>query len=173
MRLTLAIFRNEALRLQPPLPTSLQRSPVQGSGGKQVAGRSVFCFISVRFSTQVLVQRFVPESTALYIPIYVLQRDARYFSPSPNSFIPERWLDTTSGKFTTNTSAFIPFSTGPANCVGKNLALLEMRMVVASIIQKFDMRFDEGYDPNTWEEELQDFFVTKVGKLPVVLTARE
>ncbi|KAL5532689.1 hypothetical protein ACEPAF_4463 [Sanghuangporus sanghuang] len=145
---------NEALRLQPPLPTSLQRSPLEGSGGKQVAGR------------------FVPENTALYVPLYVLQRDSRYFSPLPNAFIPERWLDTTSGKFISNTSAFIPFSTGPANCVGKNLALLEMRMVVATIIQRFHVKFAEGYDPSKWEEELQDFFVTKVGRLPVIVTLR-
>lgn len=29
-------FRNEALRLQPPLPTNLQRAPANGSGGKMI-----------------------------------------------------------------------------------------------------------------------------------------
>lgn len=119
------------------------------------------------------ISRFLPESTVFYVPPYVLHRDPRYFSPSPDLFIPDRWLDADDGeKFTTNISAYIPFSTGPANCVGKSLALLEMRMVVATLVQKFDMRLADGYDPSRWEEELQDFFIMKVGELPAVLTAR-
>ncbi|KAL5478590.1 hypothetical protein ACEPAI_2774 [Sanghuangporus weigelae] len=145
---------NEALRLQPAVPTILQRSPLEGSGGKFVAGR------------------FVPESTAVYVPPYVLHRDPRYFSPFPDSFIPEQWIED-SNKFITNTSAFIPFSTGPANCVGKNLALLEMRMMVAAIIQKFDIRFAADYDPRKWDEELQEFMAMSVGKLPVALNPRQ
>ncbi|KAL5489841.1 hypothetical protein ACEPAI_4673 [Sanghuangporus weigelae] len=145
---------NETLRLQPAVATSVQRCPLEGSGGIMVAGR------------------LVPESTILYLPPYLHHRDERYFSPSPNSFIPERWLDLDNNKFTTNAAAFIPFSAGRANCVGKNLALMEMRMVVATIVQKFDMRFAEGYDPLKWEEDLKEFFVMKVGKLPVVLHAR-
>ncbi|KAL5478616.1 hypothetical protein ACEPAI_2801 [Sanghuangporus weigelae] len=43
-------LKNEALRLQPPVPTMLQRSPFKSRGGKPVAGR------------------FVPESTAVYVP---------------------------------------------------------------------------------------------------------
>ncbi|KAL5511173.1 hypothetical protein ACEPAH_4388 [Sanghuangporus vaninii] len=146
---------NETLRLQPAVPTSLQRCPLEGSGGKMVAGR------------------FVPESTALYVPPYILHRDSRYFSPFPDSFIPDRWLDVNGEKFTTNTAAYIPFSTGPANCVGKNLALLEMRMAVATIVQRFDMKFASGYDPCKWEEDLQDFYIYRIGKLPIVLYARE
>ena len=45
-------------------------------------------------------------------------------------------------------------------------------MTVVTIVQKFDMKFAEGYDPKQWEEELQDFITMKVGELPVVLHAR-
>ena len=74
--------------------------------------------------------------------------------------------------FVHDTSAFIPFSTGPANCVGKPLAMLEMRMVVALLMQKFDMRFADGYDPSRWEEELKDMFIIETGELPVILSCR-
>ena len=117
--------------------------------------------------------RFVPENTAVCIPAYVLHRDPRYFSPYPDTFIPERWLDENDSRYKTDTAAFIPFSSGPANCAGKNLALLELRMVVAALVQKFDIRFAEGYDPRKWHEELQDFIAAMVGKLPVVLKLRE
>lgn len=72
----------------------------------------------------------------------------------------------------TNAAAFIPFSYGPANCAGRNLALVEMRMVVALLMQRFEIRFADGFDPSRWEEEMEDFFVLKNGKLPVVLTPR-
>ncbi|KAL5511137.1 hypothetical protein ACEPAH_4352 [Sanghuangporus vaninii] len=107
---------NEALRLQPPLPTSLQRCPFEISGGKWVAGR------------------FIPESAAVYIPAYVLHRDPRYFSPSPDSFIPERWLNNNEAK-------------------GQNYSM-------------------NAYNPQQWEEELKDYHVIRVGKLPVVLKVR-
>lgn len=75
--------------------------------------------------------------------------------------------------FVTNPAAFIPFSMGPANCVGKNLAWLEMRMVVATLVQKFDMRFAKGYEPHKWDEELKEFMAMQVGELPVIIQSRQ
>jgi cytochrome P450 len=102
-----------------------------------------------------------------------MHRDPRYFSPDPDRFMPERWLaaddDTT---FIVNQDAFIPFSTGPANCIGKNLAMLEMRMVLAYVMRAFKISFAEGYDPARWEPELRDHFVFDKGSLPVVISAR-
>jgi cytochrome P450 len=71
-----------------------------------------------------------------------------------------------------NTTAFIPFSAAPRSCPGKNLAMMEMRLVVALIMQGFDMKIAEGYDINKWEGSLKDYFIVKKGQLPVVLTER-
>lgn len=151
---------NEGLRLQPSVPSCIQRTPLPGTGGKQVG------------------TEFIPEGTAINLPPYVLHRDPRNFSPSPDSFIPERWLRQSAEekggdvKYSTNADAFIPFAGGFANCVGKNLAIVEMRMVVTLLMQKFDMRFAEGYDSRKWEENLEDWFVIKTGELPVVLSSK-
>jgi len=130
---------------------------------------------------------FVPSGTAVQVPPYVYHRSSQYFSPSPDKFWPGRWLqrpdtekskkeNTADGSSEENTihnqAAFIPFAFGPANCVGKHFAMIEMRMVIASLMQKFDVRFAEGYDPAEWEANLEDFFVMKKGPLPVVLTPR-
>ena len=72
-----------------------------------------------------------------------------------------------------NQDAFIPFSVGPAHCVGKNLAIVEMRMVVSLLIQRFDMRLENSYNPRQWIEDLQDFMVVKTGSLPVIFTTRK
>ena len=132
---------------------------------------------------------FIPEGTSVVVPPYVVMRSSEYFSPDPEKFWPERWLKLKPEKqastdkgdcdshfedssFTTNTSAFIPFSYGPANCAGKLLAIVEMRMVVALLMQRFEIRFADGYDSLQWETELKDYFVMSNGCLPVVMAPR-
>lgn len=106
-----------------------------------------------------------------------VQRDPRNFS-YPNNFWPERWLiaeglQESTEKIIHNSNAFIPFSFGPANCVGKNLAMQEMRMLICHFMQKLDVRFADGWDTKEWERELQDKFITKIGRLPVVIQRRD
>lgn len=45
-------------------------------------------------------------------------------------------------------------------------------MVVALLMQRFEIRSVRGYDPRRWEEETEKYFMLKKGKLPVVLTPR-
>jgi cytochrome P450 len=71
-----------------------------------------------------------------------------------------------------NQTASIPFSAGPRSCVGKTLATKVMCVVVASVVQRFDIQVAPGYDLNRWEEELEDYFLFSKGTLPVVLTER-
>ncbi|CCM05245.1 uncharacterized protein FIBRA_07455 [Fibroporia radiculosa] len=146
---------NESLRIQPPVRTSLQRAPEAGSGGHMIGS-----------------DMFISEGTAVYVPPYVYHRDPRYFSPDPDRFWPERWLSRGETGVVLDTNAFIPFSTGPANCVGRSLALVELRMVLAYLLQAFEFRFAEGYDRRVYEDSLQDFLVTHRGPLPLVLTPR-
>ena len=92
-------------------------------------------------------------------------------------FYPDRWLiaeglQSTPERFVHDPNAFIPFSFGPWNCVGKNLALLEMRMVLCHVMQRLSLRFQEGWEPSDWDHALQDRFVTKTGKLPLVVEPR-
>ncbi|KZT08061.1 cytochrome P450 [Laetiporus sulphureus 93-53] len=146
---------NEALRLFPPAPTTLQRAPSRGSGG-HLLGSSMF----------------IPEGTAVYVPPYSMHHDPRFFYPEPDRFWPERWLAKDDTAFITNKDAFMPFSTGPANCVGKPLALIELRMVLAYMVQAFEMRLADGYDPARWSRDMRDLLVIQKGSLPLVLTPR-
>ncbi|KAG6808992.1 hypothetical protein H0H92_002067, partial [Tricholoma furcatifolium] len=156
---------NESLRLFPPVLSGTQRYAAVGKA---------------------LGPHYVPAGTSTFVPFYSLHRDERYFSPLPEAFLPERWLPaeerlrlepaifkTTDVGENLEQGAFIPFSTGPSNCVGKNLAWMEMRMLVCLLLQRYEMRFEQGYDPNRWEEEMCDYFVMMKGKLPVVLTPRK
>ncbi|KAG5641438.1 hypothetical protein DXG03_005231 [Asterophora parasitica] len=128
---------------------------------------------------------YLPAGTSTFVPFFSLQRDPRYFYPLPNTFIPKRWLPATlqaelepalfsdQENVILNTSAFIPFSVGASNCVGKNLAWMEMSMIVCLLVQAFEVRFAEGYDTRRWDEDIMDYFVIVNRQLPVVLTPRK
>lgn len=177
----LTFSRNEALRLQPALATNMQRAPEKGSGGKWVGEQYVWEHSAILFRLKrAYLLSFLSENTAVNTPPYVYHHDKRYFYPLTDTFWPDRWLQDSKkseksradGSFIHNVAAFIPFSAGFANCVGKTLALAELRMVVALLVQRFDMSFAEGYDPRRWESEIQDLFGSKLGELPVVLKLR-
>ncbi|KAF7377747.1 hypothetical protein MSAN_00197700 [Mycena sanguinolenta] len=144
---------NEALRLHPPVPSGGPRQVHLGQPGRIISGR------------------FIPEGTSVYTPAYSLHRNATYFSPHPDKFFPERWLP--DSKFENHdTSAFIPFSLGPANCVGQKFAKREMLMVLSALFKSFDIRFADGFDSEAWPMGMQDFFVVIRGPLLVNLTRR-
>jgi cytochrome P450 len=129
------------------------------------------------------VSSFVPECTQALVHTYSLHRDPRYFSPFPDAFWPDRWLPASVRQYPAGASAqtdpvvldpstFIPFSTGPTSCAGKNLALMELRAVACFVLQRFDVNVANGPEPESWEETVRDFFVMKTGSLPVILTPR-
>ena len=128
---------------------------------------------------------FIPEDTSAFVHTYSLQRDPRYFSPLPDSFLPERWLSreqrlalepkifNSQEKYIHNTDAFIPFSVGPTSCAGKNFAWLEMRMAVSVMVSRFDLKLDPSFDPQKFYEDMNDYFVMFKGALPTLLSPRQ
>ena len=154
----------------------------------------LFILIVSRISRAGLTQRhcrYIPPGTSLWVHVYSLHRDPRCFS-DPETFRPERWLSappeqagkgksaTTQGQFVHDERAFIPFSYGPMNCVGKTLALQELRTVVVALLHHFRFRMpasDDGevraYDLKRYEQEFRDFFVTGRPRVEVVLEVRQ
>ena len=75
-------------------------------------------------------------------------------------------------EFVHNEVAFIPFSYGPANCVGRQLARMEMRMVVCLLVQTFDFEFADGFDKDGWLGTVHDHLVSTRGPLMLRVTER-
>ncbi|KAF9476613.1 cytochrome P450 [Pholiota conissans] len=156
---------NESLRLFPPVATGLQRAPDKNTVGKLLKGITV-------------ADIYLPQGNAISVPPYVIHRDPRYFSPDPERFVPERWLSPsaggTAGGYILARDAFIPFSYGPQNCVGRPLALMELRYVLSSLVRNFDMEFDtSSFDPDLWEEQFKDRFLLSKGKMDLLVQVRE
>lgn len=149
--------------------------------------------------TALLFERYIPPGTIFWTHAYSAHRDAKNFSPAPDDFWPERWLISSgdlamedpnvvfpsqdkpethrdAGKpveFVHNEEAFFPFSYGPMNCVGKGLALLEVRCVICAIIQRFRLRAAEGWTFEGYVRGCKDYLVTTRGELSVLVEVRE
>lgn len=63
------------------------------------------------------------------------------WGPDATEFKPERWLD--SGKLTSVSAfQFVAFNAGPRLCLGKNLAMLEMKLIVATLLSKYYVKVE-------------------------------
>ena len=129
-----------------------------------------------RTCPHILRRSFIPEGHQARVNTWAVHRDSRNFS-YPTVFFPERWLvaeglEASTEKLVHNPNAFVPFSFGPANCVGKNMALLEMKIVICHLMQRLELRLAPGWDPTEWDRTLKAYFVMQTGELPVIVTPR-
>ncbi|KAJ7309990.1 high nitrogen upregulated cytochrome P450 monooxygenase 2 [Mycena albidolilacea] len=149
----LSACMHETLRLHPPIPSNGARQVHLHQPGRNIAGR------------------FIPSGTSVYTPTYSLHRNPHYFFPHPDKFCPQRWLP--DSKFDKHdTSAFAPFSLGPANCVGQKFGNREILMASSILFKSFDLQFADGFDSDAWPKSMRDFFVFTRGPLLVNLTPR-
>jgi len=116
--------------------------------------------------------RVIPEQTQLFVHTYSIHRDARYFD-TPEAFLPQRWFSKGAPAGVHNAAAFIPFSYGPTICAGKNLALMEMRMLLCWVLRRFRFSKAPGVDYEEWEAKIQDLFVVHHEPLVVSVSLRE
>jgi cytochrome P450 len=78
----------------------------------------------------------IPANTRVMYSIYLSHRDARLW-PEVNCFKPERFdraRRPTQPPFT-----YVPFGGGPRNCIGAAFAQVEAKVVLARILQSFDL----------------------------------
>ncbi|KAK4900113.1 hypothetical protein LTR27_002876 [Elasticomyces elasticus] len=108
----------EALRLYPPSPTGLERlTPPQGIaiGGHAVPG-------GIRVSVAPLAANNSPANFA-----------------DPEAFLPERWLKTDSRYAGDDQAASQPFSVGPNACIGRSIAIAQLKVATVKILYNFDI----------------------------------
>jgi cytochrome P450 len=59
--------------------------------------------------------------------------------PRPDDFVPERWLAREGEPLHVRKNAFRPFELGPRNCIGQELAVLELKTILALTIRDLDV----------------------------------
>jgi cytochrome P450 len=76
----------------------------------------------------------IPPGTVLAPCIYLAQRRPESF-PEPERFFPERWI----GK-KVDPNTWLPFGGGGRRCIGMGFALLEMKIVLATVLSRVRLR---------------------------------
>lgn len=84
---------------------------------------------------------WVPGGTTVSLALYSTHRQKSNWR-DPDSFVPERWLNDPKYK-SDNRASFAPFSLGSRNCIGRNLAYSEMRVIIARLLWNFDLKLEE------------------------------
>ena len=85
-----------------------------------------------------------PPGTALSVPSYTIHHSTEIWGADADDFVPERWSEK---RLTARQKeAFIPFSTGPRACVGRNVAEMELKCMVGTVFRNFEFR-DEHDGP--------------------------
>ncbi|KAK7510511.1 putative cytochrome P450 [Phyllosticta citriasiana] len=140
---------NETLRLHPAVPTALPR--VTPPEGIEVNGT------------------YIPGETTVWCPQYVLGRSEKVYA-EPNRFLPERWY--AKKEMVKKEKAFFPFSTGVYGCIGKPLALMELRLVIAKLLMAFDIQFAPGETGDDLLNKTRDHFTVECGELHLVFKER-
>lgn len=67
-----------------------------------------------------------------------LHRDPNYW-PQPETFIPERWLVGPDDPMYPIKGAWRPFEYGPRNCIGQELAMMELKVAMIFVLHGFEV----------------------------------
>ncbi|CZT02785.1 hypothetical protein WAI453_012092 [Rhynchosporium graminicola] len=143
----------ETLRMFPPAA----ETPPRVSPGAEVGGK------------------FIPQGTIIHVYPWATFRSPANFT-DPDSFRPERWLPSTHPRYDTryandNLACVKPFSYGPRDCIGKNLAYNEMRLLICKVIFRFDYKLVAGQ--NMWHDSLNALIIWVKTPLKLQFTLRK
>ena len=110
----------ETLRLYPPVPILARRAKRAGQVGR------------IKF----------PADAVLVISPWVTHRNPKLWA-NPDCFIPERFDESSSER--ASKYAYLPFAAGPRTCPGLMFGLTEAIIVLASLMQDFEMTVKPGF----------------------------
>ncbi|KAJ6861286.1 hypothetical protein NC651_037385 [Populus alba x Populus x berolinensis] len=117
--LQLNMVINESLRLYPPA-TLLPR---------------------MAFEDIKLGDLHVPKGLQIWIPVLAIHHSEEIWGKDANEFNPDRFA---SKPFAPGRH-FIPFATGPRNCIGQSFAMMEAKIILAMLISRFSFHISDSY----------------------------
>ncbi|KAG6586408.1 Cytochrome P450 734A1, partial [Cucurbita argyrosperma subsp. sororia] len=119
---TLSMIVNESLRLYPPTVATIRQAKADVELGGYM----------------------IPRGTELLIPILAVHHDQKIWGNDVNEFNPGRFAEGVA-RAANHRVGFIPFGLGARTCIGQNLAILQAKLALAIILQRFSFRLGPSY----------------------------
>lgn len=141
---------DESLRIRPPVLGSVYRET--SSDGLQVDDISI------------------PGGVTVLTPMYAIQTSPKAYV-DPLEYMPERW--TTRPELVLDKAAWFPFLLGPYGCIGKQVALMELRISIAKLVLAFDIGFAPGEDGTALMMDTMDCFTQILAPMKIIFTERK
>jgi cytochrome P450/NADPH-cytochrome P450 reductase len=134
----------ETMRIYPPMPVTVRRSPKDGTLGRYR----------------------IRKGDIVFVGALAAQRDPRYWGPAPDVFDPEHFAP--EKVVNRPRHAFIPFSVGKRQCMAQEVTFMMLRVVLFEIYNRYRLRMAPGatVTKNT-------VVTTKPAAVPVVRVPRE
>ncbi|PUZ42124.1 hypothetical protein GQ55_9G559700 [Panicum hallii var. hallii] len=126
-------------------------------------------------SLHVLADDVLPDGTAVQAGwfvgynLYAMGRMESVWGEDAREYRPERWLNPADGTFRPESPfRFVAFHAGPRLCLGKEMAYIQMKSIVAGVLEELDVAVDGAYRPR----QVPSLTLRMAGGLPVTVKPR-
>ncbi|ESQ35100.1 hypothetical protein EUTSA_v10007523mg [Eutrema salsugineum] len=94
---------------------------------------------------EVKLEKFsLPEGVVITIPMLLVHHDPDLWGDDVKQFRPERFVNGVASA-TKGRLSFLPFSSGPRTCIGQNFSMLQAKLFVATVLQRFSVELSPSY----------------------------
>lgn len=110
----------------------MRLNPVAALGGIRTSSKDIILEATGKYPYTV-----IPKGSMIFFSMMSILQNPLYFE-NPDDFIPSRWENPSDDAV----AAFLPFLTGPRNCVGQSLANAEMRTVLSHLCANYEFTIE-------------------------------
>ncbi|RLN41371.1 hypothetical protein C2845_PM01G07840 [Panicum miliaceum] len=126
-------------------------------------------------SLHVQADDVLPDGTAVQAGwfvgynLYAMGRMESVWGEDAREYRPERWLNPADGTFRPDSPfRFVAFHAGPRLCLGKEMAYIQMKSIVAGVLEELDVAVDGAYRPR----QVPSLMLRMADGLPVTVKPR-
>ncbi|RKP27279.1 cytochrome P450 [Syncephalis pseudoplumigaleata] len=113
----------ESMRMRPVAGGSIREVP---AGGIEIDGHHI------------------PEGYTLVPALWAIHTATDVFGADAEHFRPERWLEASAEELKRMKQSFFGFSMGSRACLGQNLAWMELRLLLSTLVRRFEFTVPAG-----------------------------